>query len=136
MFRSAIIKSARPMASRRMLSTSARLMSAGDVGSGASRPGGSRGGDAFTKREAAAEELYIRQEEKAKLLAIREKLKQQQAHIEELTKHMFVAPLPTASFPVRWPSRAGRACVVRTEPFGRMAWHCPDTARPALGCYR
>jgi hypothetical protein len=82
--------------------------------------------DAFTKRETAAEELYIRQEEKAKyvyeplanasipasftfptkeqmgnwwrdcadgiirLLAIKEKLKQQRQHIEDLDKHMSV----------------------------------------------
>jgi hypothetical protein len=63
-------------------------MTAGATGSGASRPTGSAGGDAFTKREAASEELYIRQEEKAKLLAIKEKLKQQRKHMEDLDKHI------------------------------------------------
>jgi hypothetical protein len=95
--------------------------------------------DAFTKREAAAEELYIRQEEKAKyariprparpswpapalrptyykprhgpvrtlltlyrLLAIKEKLKQQRQHIEDLDKHMSV-PHPPTHFPTYMP---------------------------------
>ncbi|PVH97660.1 hypothetical protein DM02DRAFT_616381 [Periconia macrospinosa] len=86
MFRTSLTKIARP--SQRLFSTSMRAMSAGDTGSGASRPGGIRTGDAFTKREAAAEELYIKQEEKARLLAIRQKLQQQQEHIQELTKHI------------------------------------------------
>ncbi|ORY14180.1 mitochondrial ATPase inhibitor, IATP-domain-containing protein [Clohesyomyces aquaticus] len=87
MLRSAIIKTARPLASRRLLSTSAKAMS-GETGSGFSRPGGVRSGDAFTKRETASEEMYIREEEKAKLNAIKEKLKQQKKHIEELEKHI------------------------------------------------
>ncbi|KAF2182491.1 hypothetical protein K469DRAFT_585690 [Zopfia rhizophila CBS 207.26] len=91
MLRQALTKNVKPLASRRFLSTSARLMT-GETGSGASRPGGLREGDAFTRRETAAEELYIKQEEKAKLLAIREKLKQQKQHIEELDKHMYAAP--------------------------------------------
>ncbi|KAH7138436.1 mitochondrial ATPase inhibitor, IATP-domain-containing protein [Dendryphion nanum] len=88
MYRSAIIKAARPLASKRLLSTTARAMAGGDTGSGTSRIGGSRGGDAFTKREAAAEELYIREEERQKLLAIKEKLKTQKQHIEDLEKHI------------------------------------------------
>ncbi|KAF2677575.1 hypothetical protein K458DRAFT_238604, partial [Lentithecium fluviatile CBS 122367] len=87
MLRTAISKNARP-ASARLFSTSARAMSAGDTGSGFSRPGGSRSGDAFTKRETAAEEMYIKQEEKAKLLAIKAKLHQQQQHVNELIKHI------------------------------------------------
>ncbi|KAJ4292512.1 ATPase inhibitor [Kalmusia sp. IMI 367209] len=88
MLRTSVIKAARPLASQRFFSTSMRAMSAGDTGSGVSRPTGTRGGDAFTKREAAAEEMYIKQEERAKLLAIKAKLQQQQKHIEELTKHI------------------------------------------------
>ncbi|KAK3202009.1 hypothetical protein GRF29_164g1406021 [Pseudopithomyces chartarum] len=87
MFRTSIVKASRPF-SARLFTSSARVMAGGDAGSGASRPGGSRSGDAFTKREAAAEEMYIKQEERAKLLAIREKLRQQQQHIEELTRHI------------------------------------------------
>lgn len=63
-------------------------MAGGDTGSGSSRPSGERAGDAFTRREAASEELYIRQEEKAKLMAIREKLAAQKKHIEELDRHI------------------------------------------------
>jgi hypothetical protein len=39
---------------------------AGETGSGASRTGGERAGDAWTKREAASEEIYIKDEEKRK----------------------------------------------------------------------
>ncbi|KAL1624633.1 ATPase inhibitor [Neofusicoccum ribis] len=61
-------------------------MAAGDTGS--TRSGGEKAGDAFTKREAAQEELYIRQEEKRKLLALKEKLKKQREHLDELDKHI------------------------------------------------
>ncbi|OAL54067.1 hypothetical protein IQ07DRAFT_597016 [Pyrenochaeta sp. DS3sAY3a] len=88
MLRTSIIKGARAFAAPRYFSSSALRMTEGATGSGASRATGSAGGDAFTKREAAAEELYIRQEEKAKLLAIKEKLKQQRQHIEDLDKHI------------------------------------------------
>lgn len=86
MFRTSIIAAARP-ASKRTFSVAARAM-AGETGSGFSRPTGQRGGDAFTKREMAQEELYIRKEEREKLLAIKEKLQQQKKHIEELEKHI------------------------------------------------
>ncbi|KAF2813138.1 uncharacterized protein BDZ99DRAFT_411634, partial [Mytilinidion resinicola] len=87
MLRTHFIKTARIAVPRRLLSTTPRVM-AGETGSGASRPGGERAGDAFTKRERSAEEYYIHEEEKAKLLAIREKLRAQKQHIEELDKHM------------------------------------------------
>ncbi|KAF1914290.1 mitochondrial ATPase inhibitor, IATP-domain-containing protein [Ampelomyces quisqualis] len=88
MLRSSIIKSARSVAAPRYFSSAARRFAEGATGSGSSRATGSAGGDAFTKRESAAEELYIRQEEKAKLLAIQEKLKQQRQHIDDLDKHI------------------------------------------------
>ncbi|KAF2731609.1 hypothetical protein EJ04DRAFT_526012 [Polyplosphaeria fusca] len=88
MYRTTITKAYRPLATRRLLSTTARAMAGGDTGSGTSRPGGTRSGDAFTRRETAAEELYIKQEERAKLMAIKEKLSQQKKHIEELEKHI------------------------------------------------
>ncbi|KAF2450865.1 hypothetical protein P171DRAFT_479928 [Karstenula rhodostoma CBS 690.94] len=87
MLRTSVIKASRLPATTRSFSSSLRVF-AGETGSGASRPGGSRSGDAFTKRETAAEEMYIKQEERARLLAIRHKLQQQQQHIEELTKHI------------------------------------------------
>ncbi|KAF2714022.1 hypothetical protein K504DRAFT_488280 [Pleomassaria siparia CBS 279.74] len=87
MFRTAITQAARPLAARRFISTTTRVM-AGETGSGSSRPGGSRQGDAFSKREAAAEELYIRSEEKARLKAIKERLQQERKHIDALEKHI------------------------------------------------
>lgn len=95
MLRTSIIKRARAVAAPRYFSASALRMAEGATGSGTSRPTGSAGGsvhhtiincvlcggfnwihqnkqklttysDAFTKRESAAEELYVRQEEKAK----------------------------------------------------------------------
>ncbi|KAF1851469.1 uncharacterized protein K460DRAFT_35244 [Cucurbitaria berberidis CBS 394.84] len=88
MLRTSIIKSARAFAAPRYFSTSTLRMTAGATGSASSRPTGSAGGDAFTKRESAAEELYIRQEEKAKLFAIKQKLQRQREHLEELDKHI------------------------------------------------
>ncbi|KAF1831302.1 hypothetical protein BDW02DRAFT_505584 [Decorospora gaudefroyi] len=88
MLRTSIIKSARAVVAPRYFSVSALRMTEGATGSAASRPTGSAGGDAFTKREAASEELYIRQEERAKLLAIKAKLKQQRQHMEDLDKHI------------------------------------------------
>jgi hypothetical protein len=88
MLRTSIIKTARAVAAPRYFSASALRMAEGATGSGASRPTGVAGGyesnptahflneaaneinrDAFTKREKAAEELYIRQEEKAKYVS-------------------------------------------------------------------
>ncbi|KNG51937.1 enzyme inhibitor [Stemphylium lycopersici] len=120
MFRTSIIKSARSIAAPRYFSASALRMAEGATGSGSSRPTGTAGGDAFTKREAASEELYIRQEEKAKyvqlgtvddttrlhtirtlavriqgifltadrLMAIKEKLRMQRQHMDDLDKHI------------------------------------------------
>jgi hypothetical protein len=44
--------------------------------------------DAFTRREAASEELWIRNEEKAKLMQLKEKLQKQKEHIDKLSKDM------------------------------------------------
>ncbi|KAF2401588.1 hypothetical protein EJ06DRAFT_349998 [Trichodelitschia bisporula] len=49
---------------------------------------GIKAGDAFTSREKANEEFYIRKEERQKLLLLREKLSAQKKHIEELDKHI------------------------------------------------
>ncbi|KAF2788513.1 hypothetical protein K505DRAFT_285982 [Melanomma pulvis-pyrius CBS 109.77] len=87
MFRTAVFKNARPLACRRLFSTSTRLMS-GETGSGTARPTGLHGGDAFTKREAAAEAMYIREAEKEKLRDLKVKLAAQRQHIEELEKHI------------------------------------------------
>jgi len=89
MYRTSIARSIRPLVSTtRQLSTSIRVMSAGDTGSGASRAGGERSGDAFTRRETAAEELYIREQEKLKLHELKAKLGQQRKHLDELENYI------------------------------------------------
>jgi len=62
--------------------------SEGATGSGFSRPGGEHSGDSFTKRERAAEELYIREQEKLKLKELKAKLQQQRKHLDELDRHV------------------------------------------------
>jgi len=57
---------------------------AGETGSGTSRAGGERAADAFTKRESAQEELWVREEEKRKLTELRSKLEAQEKHIKDL----------------------------------------------------
>ena len=45
--------------------------------------------DAFTKREDASENFYVRQKENEKLQALREKIKKHQEHLDELDKHVY-----------------------------------------------
>lgn len=47
--------------------------------------------DAFQKRERAAEDYAIKQREKEKLLELRKKLHEQQAHLKQLSDHMSVS---------------------------------------------
>lgn len=54
-------------------------MAEGDTG--APRSGGSAQGDAFTKREQASEDYYVRQQEKEKLEALRKKIADKEADI-------------------------------------------------------
>ncbi|KAJ9646450.1 ATPase inhibitor [Coniosporium tulheliwenetii] len=105
MTRPALIRVLKTAAPRRLLSTTAKAMAAGDTG--AARPAASAlrelpasrspcssisnaldRRDAFTRRERSAEEMYIRQEERNKLLQLKEKLKAQRKHIDELDKHI------------------------------------------------
>lgn len=53
---------------------------------GATRPEGSS--DAFSKREKAQEDLYIKQHEKEQLAALREALKKQKEQLDNLEKKM------------------------------------------------
>jgi len=53
-------------------SVAARMMAEGD--SGSARSGGSASSDAFTKREEASENLYIKQQEKQRLEALKAKI--------------------------------------------------------------
>jgi len=85
MLRTSLTKAARSTAILRTFSTSARAMAAGDTGS-PPKTGGF--GDAFQKRERAQEEMFIRKAEKEKLLALREKIKQQQEHLQQLSDHI------------------------------------------------
>ncbi|KAK7540868.1 mitochondrial ATPase inhibitor, IATP-domain-containing protein [Phyllosticta citribraziliensis] len=86
MFRTSVTRAIRAPVAARPFSTTVRAMAAGDAG--APRSGGEKAGDAFTKREAANEELYIRQEEKRKLLELKEKIASQRKHLDELDKHI------------------------------------------------
>ncbi|OGM40121.1 mitochondrial ATPase inhibitor [Aspergillus bombycis] len=70
----------------RSFSALAPRMAAGDTG--APRPGGAAHADQFTKREAAQENLYIHEKELEKLLALRNKVKEQRKHLDELDKHI------------------------------------------------
>ncbi|KAJ5788760.1 ATPase inhibitor IATP mitochondria [Penicillium paradoxum] len=71
----------------RSLSTTPRIMAAGDLG--APKPRGFMAEkDSFTKREAAHEAMYIRQQEMDKVQRLREKLKEQRKHMDELDKHL------------------------------------------------
>ncbi|KAL2111480.1 hypothetical protein VUR80DRAFT_9970 [Thermomyces stellatus] len=71
----------------RAFTTTARAMSDGDNSSGAPlRTGGQ--GDAFSRREQASEDMAIRQREKERLLELRKKLDEQQAHLKKLADHI------------------------------------------------
>ncbi|KAK3697733.1 ATPase inhibitor [Vermiconidia calcicola] len=65
--------------STRSFSVAARRMAEGDAG--APRSGGSAQGDAFTKREQASEDYYVKQQEREKLEALRKKIADQEAEI-------------------------------------------------------
>ena len=56
----------------RAFSLAARRMAEGDAG--ATRSGGAAQGDAFTKREQASEDYYVRQQEKDKLAKLKQKI--------------------------------------------------------------
>ncbi|KAL1958412.1 hypothetical protein VTO42DRAFT_4513 [Malbranchea cinnamomea] len=70
----------------RSFSVAAVRMGEGDTGS--IRPGGTASGDAWTKKESAQENIYMKQREMEKLKAIREKLKKQREHLDELDAHI------------------------------------------------
>jgi len=60
-------------------------MAEGDTG--ATRPAGGQG-DAFQKRERASEDYAIKQREKEKLMELKKKLAEQQAHLKQLSDHI------------------------------------------------
>ncbi|CAO1604712.1 MAG: hypothetical protein LQ349_007887 [Xanthoria aureola] len=61
-------------------------MAEGDTG--APKAGGAAQGDAFTKREAASEDYYVRQNELEKLQNLKKKIEDHKKHLEELDKHV------------------------------------------------
>ncbi|KAI4271443.1 MAG: hypothetical protein LQ337_006002 [Flavoplaca oasis] len=61
-------------------------MAEGDTG--APKAGGAAQGDAFTKREAASEDFYVRQKEMEKLQNLKQKIEEHKKHLEELDKHV------------------------------------------------
>ncbi|KAK9775801.1 putative ATP synthase F1 subunit epsilon [Seiridium cardinale] len=79
------IRSIAAAPSRRAFSITSRALAAGDTGS-PPKVGGQ--GDAFQKREKANEDYAIRQREKEKLLELKKKLAEQQAHLTKLSAHI------------------------------------------------
>ncbi|CAI7652444.1 unnamed protein product [Penicillium bialowiezense] len=71
----------------RTFSVAPAVMSAGDLGSAKPR-GFMAEKDSFTKREAAHEGIYIKQLEMEKVERLRQKLKEQRKHMDELDKHL------------------------------------------------
>lgn len=65
----------------RTLTTSPTLSSEGATG--ATRPGGAAHSDAFTKREKAAEDMWVREREKNIMAVLRDKIARQEALLEE-----------------------------------------------------
>lgn len=63
----------------RSFSVAVRRMAEGDTG--ATRSGGAAQSDAFSKREKANEDYYVREEEKKKLEALRKKIADQEAQL-------------------------------------------------------
>ncbi|KAI5253821.1 hypothetical protein E4T42_02711 [Aureobasidium subglaciale] len=87
-----IARAARPLVANPQVarfSIASRRMAAGDAGS--PRSGGAASGDAFSRREEAAENLYVKRQEAEKLEALRQKVKAGEAQLAkdkaDLEKH-------------------------------------------------
>lgn len=70
-----------PTTQRVTFSLSHRTMAEGDTGG--SRSGGAAQGDAFTKREKANEDYYVREQEKQKLEALKKKIADGEAQLAQ-----------------------------------------------------
>ena len=80
-----------PSTIQRTFTMSALRSAEGDVG--APRFGGAASGDAFTRRERASEDYYVKQHEKEQLAALKKKIADQEAQlakdrgeVEKITK--------------------------------------------------
>lgn len=69
-----------PLSTRTLTTTPSRFS---EGATGAIRSGGSAHGDAFTKREKAAEDMWVREREKNIIAVMREKIARQEALLEE-----------------------------------------------------
>lgn len=76
-----IARTVRSTPSVRSFSIAARRMAGGDTG--ATRSGGAAAGDAFTKREKANEDFYVRDQEKQKLEQLKKKIAAQEEALEK-----------------------------------------------------
>ncbi|TDZ17805.1 ATPase inhibitor [Colletotrichum orbiculare MAFF 240422] len=74
-----------PYIPRRSLQGYSPRMGDGDTGA-PPKMGGQ--GDAFQRREKASEDYAIRQREKEKLLLLKKRLAEQQAHLQQLSEHI------------------------------------------------
>jgi len=74
------------LSTRRTFSLVARKQAEGD--SGAPRAGGAAQGDAFTKREQASEDYYVRQQEREKLEALKRKVADSEAQLAKDRKEV------------------------------------------------
>jgi len=70
----------------RSFSIAAARMGEGDTG--APRSGGMQSGDSWTKKESAQENMFVKQKEMEKLRILKEKLKKQRQHLDELDAHI------------------------------------------------
>ncbi|KAJ5628981.1 hypothetical protein N7490_011209 [Penicillium lividum] len=71
----------------RSFSVAVPRLGEGDTGAPRST-GGSASGDAFTKREAAQEALYIREKEIEKLQKLKKQISEQRKHLDDLEGHI------------------------------------------------
>ncbi|KAJ5933909.1 hypothetical protein N7454_006238 [Penicillium verhagenii] len=71
----------------RSFSVAVPRMGEGDTGAPRSA-GGSSSGDAFTKREAAQESMYIREKELEKLAKLKKQITDQRKHLDDLEGHI------------------------------------------------
>ncbi|KAL8816493.1 MAG: hypothetical protein Q9223_004505 [Gallowayella weberi] len=91
MIRQSFLKIVKPTApylklTHRNIASTAARMAEGDTG--APKSGGAAQGDAFSKREAANEDFYVRQKEMEKLQTLKKKIEEHKNHLEELEKHV------------------------------------------------
>lgn len=75
-----------PFATTRTFTTSILRQAEGDTG--APRSGGAAQGDAWTKREQASEDYYVRQQEREKLEALKKKIADKEAEVAKDREEM------------------------------------------------